>query len=279
MTPVAAVQDKSVTHDMATLKTGLRSMWMSGDYDRFSRYMEGSAREFYDRLEVAPGSRLLDVACGGGQLALIAARDGADVTGVDIALNSVARAAARARGEGLSARFLEGDAEDLPFENGSFDVVVSLIGSMFAPRPERVAAEMLRVCAPGGTIAMANWTAEGFIGRMFKTIASYIAPAGMPSPLLWGSEDKVRERFGKGVAVLRMTRRNYVFDYPFAPEEVVEFFARYYGPTNRAFARLDGEAQARLQQDLVALWAGANEAGDGATVVKAEYLEVVAERA
>jgi hypothetical protein len=150
---------------------------------------------------------------------------------------------------------------------------------MFAPRPERVAAEMLRVCAPGGIIAMGNWTALGFVGRMFRTIASHIAPAGMPSPLLWGNDDKVRERFGKGVAVLKLTRRNYVFDYPFPPEEVVEFFARYYGPTHRAFASLDAGARARLRQDLETLWSGANEAGEGATVVKAEYLEVVAERA
>jgi SAM-dependent methyltransferase len=277
MTMVA--EEKVVTHEMATLKTGLRAMWMSGDYDRFSRYMEGSAREFYDRLDVGPGSRLLDVACGGGQLALMAALDGADVTGVDIAANLVARAAARARGEGLAARFVEGDAEDLPFEDASFDVVTSLIGAMFAPRPERVAAEMLRVCAPGGIIAMGNWTALGFVGRMFRTIASHIAPAGMPSPLLWGNDDKVRERFGKGVAVLKLTRRNYVFDYPFPPEEVVEFFARYYGPTHRAFASLDAGARARLRQDLETLWSGANEAGEGATVVKAEYLEVVAERA
>jgi SAM-dependent methyltransferase len=277
MTMVA--EEKVVTHEMATLKTGLRAMWMSGDYDRFSRYMEGSAREFYDRLDVGPGSRLLDVACGGGQLALMAARDGADVTGVDIAANLVARAAARARGEGLAARFVEGDAEDLPFEDASFDVVTSLIGAMFAPRPERVAAEMLRVCAPGGIIAMGNWTALGFVGRMFRTIASHIAPAGMPSPLLWGNDDKVRERFGKGVAVLKLTRRNYVFDYPFPPEEVVEFFARYYGPTHRAFASLDAGARARLRQDLETLWSGANEAGEGATVVKAEYLDVVAERA
>jgi SAM-dependent methyltransferase len=277
MTMVA--EEKVVTHEMATLKTGLRAMWMSGDYDRFSRYMEGSAREFYDRLDVGPGSRLLDVACGGGQLALMAARDGADVTGVDIAANLVARAAARARGEGLAARFVEGDAEDLPFEDASFDVVTSLIGAMFAPRPERVAAEMLRVCAPGGIIAMGNWTALGFVGRMFRTIASHIAPAGMPSPLLWGNDDKVRERFGKGVAVLKLTRRNYVFDYPFPPEEVVEFFARYYGPTHRAFASLDAGARARLRQDLETLWSGANEAAEGATVVKAEYLEVVAERA
>jgi len=283
MTPVTTAESTtaettSVAHEMARLKTGLRAMWMEGDYDRFSRYMEGTAREIYERLDIAPGSRLLDVACGGGQLALIAAREGVLVTGVDIAPNLVARAAARARGEGLRARFVEGDAEDLPFEDASFDVVTSVVGAMFAPRPERVAAELLRVCAPGGTIAMANWTAEGFVGRMFKTISSYIAPPGMPSPLLWGNEAKVTERLGAGSSDLSLTRRMYLFDYPFPPEEVVEFFARYCGPTHRAFATLDDAARGRLRQDLVALWSGANEAGDGVTVVKAEYLEVVAQR-
>jgi SAM-dependent methyltransferase len=265
--------------DIPQLKTGLRSMWMSGDYDRFSRFMDRSARDFYERLEVAPGSRLLDVACGGGQLALIAAREGADVTGVDIAPNLVARAAARARAEGLRARFEEGDAEALRFEDGTFDVVTSLIGAMFAPRPERVAQELLRVCAPGGTIAMANWTAEGFVGKMFRTIAGFIAPNGMPSPLLWGNEGRVRERLAAGAATLRLTRREYIFDYPFPPAEVVELFRLTYGPTVRAFASLDDVAAERLRRELVDLWTSANLGGNEITIVKAEYLEVVAERA
>jgi ubiquinone/menaquinone biosynthesis C-methylase UbiE len=136
---------------------------MAGDYDRFSRYMEGGAREFYERLQVAPGSRLLDVGCGSGQLALMAAKDGLHVTGVDIAGNLVERARQRAEAEGLTADFREGDAEALPFEDGSFDVVTSLIGAMFAPRPDLVAKELLRVCTPGGILAMANWTPQGFI--------------------------------------------------------------------------------------------------------------------
>jgi SAM-dependent methyltransferase len=240
--------------------------------------MENGAREFYERLEIPPGGSLLDVACGAGQLALIAAREGVNVTGVDIASNLVQRAKARAKAEGLNARFQEADAEDLPFEEGSFDAVVSLVGAMFAPRPERVSRELLRVCAPGGTLAMANWTAEGFVGRMFKTISGFIAPNGMPSPLLWGDELRVRERLGSGVSELRLTRRNYLFDYPFPPEEVVDFFARYYGPTHRAFLTLDGSARERLRGELVALWSSANLAGENDTVVRAEYLEVIAQR-
>ena len=143
--------------------------------------MEQGARTFYEHLDI-PGCRLLDVACGSGQLALSAARDGVDATGVDIAANLVRRAEARAKAEGLKARFVEGDAEALPFEDASFDVVTSLFGAMFAPRPELVAQELLRVCSPGGTIAMANWTAEGFVGQMFKTFARFLAPSGMPAP-------------------------------------------------------------------------------------------------
>jgi len=268
-----------VAPEIDTLKTKLKASWMAGDYDRFSRYMEQDARAFYEQLDVPPGSRLLDVACGSGQLALCAARDGVNVTGVDLAPNLVQRARARAKAEDLNATFLEGDAENLPFEDGSFDVVASLIGAMFAPRPELVARELLRVCAPGGTIAMANWTPEGFVGQMFKTFTRFIAPSGMPAPVLWGKEEVVRERLGHGVCDLRMTRRDYRLSYPFPPAEVVEFFGRYYGPTNRAFASLDKDAGRRLRQELQALWAANNLGDDYVTVVPAEYLEVVAIRA
>src|SRR5574337_923217 len=154
--------------EMDSVKTRLKSIWTAGDYDRFSRYMEGGAREFYDRLNIAPGCRLLDVACGSGQLALMAAKDGIEVTGVDLVATLVERARARAQAEGLRARFEEGDAESLPFPDASFDVVTSLIGAMFAPRPDLVAKELLRVCVPGGTIAMANWTPQGFVGQSTK---------------------------------------------------------------------------------------------------------------
>jgi SAM-dependent methyltransferase len=265
----------AAVEEMDRLKTRLKEIWTAGDYDRFSRYMEGSAREFYERLDIAPGSQLLDVACGSGQLALMAAKDGMEVTGVDIASTLVERARARAQAEGLKVRFEEADAEALPFDDASFDVVVSLIGAMFAPRPDHVAKELLRVCAPGGTIAMVNWTPQGFIGQMFKTIAKFIAPSGMPSPVLWGDEPTVRERLGHGLSQLGLTRRHYRFSYPFPPTEVVEFFRRYYGPINRAFASLHDEGQTRLQRELETLWAAHNRAGADCTTVFAEYLEVI----
>ena len=266
--------------DIDALKTRLKATWMDGNYDYFSRFMESSASEFLDRLDVETGASLLDVACGSGQLGLIAARRGARVTGVDIASNSILAARGRAASEGLDARFDEGDAEALPYADASFDIVATIFGAMFAPRPELVAAELLRVCRPGGTIAMGNWTKEGFIGRMFKTFARFIAPPGMPSPVLWGDETVVAQRFGAGVSNLRLTRVNYRFDYPFAPAGVVEFFREYYGPTTRAFAALGEADRSALRAALVDLWTTHNQATDAArTIVDAEYLEVVAVRA
>jgi 2-polyprenyl-3-methyl-5-hydroxy-6-metoxy-1,4-benzoquinol methylase len=265
--------------EMEGLKGRLKQIWAAGDYDRFSRYLEGSAREFYERLNPAPGSKLLDVGCGSGQLALMAAKDGLDVTGVDIAENWVERARARARAEGLHATFEQADAEALPYEDASFDVVVSLIGAMFAPRPDLVAHELLRVCTPGGTVAMANWTPQGFVGQMFKTVAKFIAPSGMPSPTLWGNEATVRERLGNGLSELRLTRRAYTFSYPFPPAEVVEFFRLYYGPTHEAFAALEGESRDRLRKELEGLWSAHNRGGHDTTTVLGEYLEVIGIRA
>ena len=266
------------THEMNNLKQRLKATWMTGDYDLFSRYMETDARLFFHRIGVAPGARMLDVGCGAGQLALIAARAGAQVTGCDIATNWVERARARAKAEGLSATFDEGDAEGLPYGDASFDVVASLIGAMFAPRPELVASELKRVCKPGGKIAMANWTPQGFVGQMFKIVAKFIAPSGMPSPVLWGDEATVHDRLGNGVVEVRCARRFYEFDYPFEPEEVADFFRDHYGPVSRAFASLDDAGQARLREELATLWASNNRAEGGRTLVDAEYLEVIATR-
>ena len=277
---MSATVTTAATADIDALKTRLKATWMAGNYDYFSRFMESSAVEFLDRLGVEAGASLLDVACGSGQLALIAARRGIRVTGIDIATNSILAARGRAASEELDARFDEGDAEDLPYADASFDVVASIYGAMFAPRPEQVAAEMLRVCRPGGTIAMANWTKEGFIGKMFKIFARFIAPPGMPSPVLWGDESVVRERFGAGVSNLRLTRVSYRFDYPFEPAGVVEFFREYYGPSTRAFAALGEAEAAALRKELTDLWSSHNEANDGSrTIVDAEYLEVVGVRA
>src|SRR4028119_2270677 len=232
-----------MTSEMESLKGRLKATWMAGDYGHFAKYLEPGALEFLKRLPVQAGTRLLDVACGAGQISIPAARAGARVTGVDIATNSIEQARARAQEEGLDARFEEGDAEMLPYEDASFDLVTSLFGALFAPRPDRVASELVRARRPGGRIVMGNWTPEGFVGQMFKVIGKHVPPpALMPSPLLWGDEATVRERLSEGVAELGLTKRQYPFHYPFPPSEVVEHFRTYYGPMNRALNTQIGRA-------------------------------------
>ena len=272
----ATITDASLTPEMQSLKSRLKTTWMDGTYDYFSRFMESGSEEFFKRLNLPVGSTLLDVACGSGQISLIAARAGLRATGVDIATNLILAAQGRAASEGLNVRFEEGDAEALPCPAASFDAVVSMYGAMFAPRPQLVAAELVRVCRPGGMIAMANWTREGFIGQMFKTFARFIAPPGMPSPVLWGDEGTVAERLGEGMSDLRQRRVSFRFDYPFSPAEVVEFFRKNYGPTTRAFASLEPSQQEALRSELIELWSSQNQSGDPhRTVVDGEYLEVV----
>ncbi len=214
-----------------------------------------------------------------GQLTLPAARKGIQVTGLDLAANLVQQARAKAAAEGLTIQVDEGDAENLPYPDASFDIVMSLIGSMFAPRPELVASEMIRVCRPGGKIIMGNWTPAGHIGQMFKVIGKHVPPPPlMPSPLKWGDEETVRARFKDGVKDLRLTRRMYPIEYPFPPSDVVEFFRTYYGPTLRAFAALDAGGQAALRRDLEQLWSDHNKVTGDTTRIESEYLEVIGVR-
>ena len=265
--------------EMETLKSRLKSMWMAGDFGQIAKQIETSAQEFIDRLELKPGDRVLDVACGSGNLSIPAAHAGAIVTGVDIAPNLLEQGRARAAAENLSIQFDEGDAESLPYDAAAFDVVVSMYGAMFAPRPELVASELVRVCRPGGRIAMANWTPEGHIGQMFKATGKHVPPpANMPSPIKWGDEETVRERLRDGIAELKLTKRMCRFELPFSPAEVVEHFRTYYGPTQRAFEALDTNGQAALRTDLERLWSENNQATDNTTRVDGEYLEVLATR-
>ena len=271
-----------MTPEMEALKARLKATWMSGDYGHFATYLLPGALDFLSRIPIEPGMHILDVASGAGQTAIPMARAGANVTGVDIATNLIEQARARAQAETLNVRFEEADAEMLPFEDASFDVVLSLIGAMFAPRPELVAAEFKRVCKPGGKIIMGNWTPSGFVGQMFKVLGKHVPPpALMAPPVQWGDEETVRERFREGISHLTLHRRMYPFHYPFPPSQVVEFFRKYYGPTHKAFAALASysfEKENALRKDLEQLWTDYNTATDGTTSLEAEYLEVIAIR-
>ena len=272
--------ETGATSELAALKTKLRATWIAGDFGQIAKYYTDGAEAFVNRLNLVPEMTVLDVACGTGNVALPAARAGAVVTGVDIAPNLVEQARENARGEGLKIQFDEGDAEALSYNDASFDVVATMFGAMFAPRPDLVVAELKRVTRPGGLITMANWTPAGFIGKMFKIVATHVPPPpGMPSPVLWGVEETVRERFGEGISKLDTNSQNIRWVFPFSPAEVVEHFRLYYGPAQKAFGLLDENTQQALRADLEKLWSENNQATDGTTVVDAEYLEVRAVRA
>lgn len=263
------------------LAAGMRAAWTAGDFGQIARYDTQGGPDLVRRLGLAAGERALDVACGTGNFALPAVRAGAVVTGLDFAPNLLAQARSRAAAEGLDIRFDEGDAEALPYADGAFDTVVSMFGAMFAARPERVAAELVRVCRPGGRVVMTNWTPGSIIGQLGALVGRYAPPPPMLAPpVLWGVEATARERLREGVDGVRIERRRYPLAFPFGPPEVAELFIRHLGAIQRAYATLDADRQAAFRRDLTALWTERNRAADGTTTrVDAEYLEVLATRA
>jgi SAM-dependent methyltransferase len=264
------------------LKQNLRAMWMAGDFGVVAKTIAAGGEEFIKRLAIPAGSRVLDVACGTGNLAVPLARSGCIVTGLDIAPNLLEQARDRAKSEGLNIAFDEGDAEQLPYADGSFDAVVSMFGAMFAPRPEVVAAEMARVLKPGGLLAMANWDPQSFTGEMFRLSSKHVPPPpGVPPPVLWGDETVIRQRLQSSFKDVQTESTPIDFDMPMNPAGAVNFFRTYFGPTKMQFSRLDPAGQEAMAADLEALWSKANKAPDPAshTLVHNRYLQVKATRA
>ena len=263
------------------VKEKMRAAWMAGDFGVVAKTIAVCAESFVERLPIAPGMRLLDVACGTGNVALPAARRGAHVTGVDIAHHLLLQARSRAQAEALDITFDEGDAEQLSYPDASFDLVTSMFGAMFAPRPSLVAAEFARVLRPGGLLAMANWNPESFSGQMFAVSARHVPGApGLPPPVLWGDEATVRERLQANFTSIETELVPVDFDLPVNPLGAVNFFRQFFGPILVAFSRLDESGQAALSDDLEQLWAGANTASNPAehTLVPNQYLQVTARR-
>ena len=266
--------------ELNALKSRLKDTWSSGDFGQIGRAHARGNVEFVERLSIEPGMKVLDVACGAGTASIAAALAGAEVTGVDIAQNLIDQAIANAEQAGVTARFEVGDAEDLPYEDGGFDLVMTMFGAMFAPRPDVTASELKRVCKSGGVIAMGNWTPDSFTGQTFKLNAKYNPPpAEIPAPVLWGTEAVVRERFSDGISDLQLTRRKIFFEFPFGPTEVADHFLKYFGPTQKTFESLDGAGQESLRSELVELWTAHNQATDERTKVESEHLEVIAKKA
>jgi SAM-dependent methyltransferase len=260
---------------LAELKQRMKASWMAGDFGQIAKRLANGAEDFITRLNLKPGMQVLDVGCGTGNQSLPAARTGATVTGVDISTNLLEQARQRAAAENLEIQFDEGDAEQLPYGDAQFDVVLSMFGAMFAPRPERVIGEFKRVCRPGGLIAMANWAPDSFVGKSFQVTGHHVPPPpGVVPPVLWGDDTVVRQRFGSGVH-LQLNKRVVLFDMPnTTAENAVDFFREYFGPTKIAFSRLDLAGQQRMRNDLIAHWASNNTGDSNHIKVHAEYLEI-----
>ena len=266
------------TPDLAAVKARQQVAWTSGDYHAVAAQIVPIAERLVQAADLPAGARVLDVAAGSGNASLAAARCGCEVTGLDYVPELLERGRLRAAAEGLPVSFVEGDAEALPYADASFDAVLSVVGVMFAPDQERAAAELVRVCRPGGTIALANWTPASFVGGIFRTVGKHVPPpAGLRPPGQWGTRERLAELIGGAVTDLRITEREYVFRYRSAAE-FTDFFRVNYGPVRKAFETLDEAGQAQLHADLTAL-ATEHDRGPGPSVaIPSQYLEVIATR-
>ena len=266
------------TADLDAVKARQRGAWSSGDYAVVGTTLQIVGEDLCEALDIRAGQRVLDVAAGNGNASLAAARRWCDVVATDYVPALLDRARERAAAERLNIEFREADAEALPFDAGSFDVVVSTFGVMFTPDQEKAAAELIRVCRPGGKIGLANWTPDGFIGQLFKTIGKHLPPAaGVRSPALWGTSPRIREMFEPQAASIISQPRNFVFRYR-SPQHWIDTFKTYYGPLLKAFAALEPGAQSALASDLEALIDRFNRSGDASMVVPSEYLQIVITR-
>jgi ubiquinone/menaquinone biosynthesis C-methylase UbiE len=262
-----------VTIDLAAIKSRQQMAWGSGDYAVVGTTLQIVGEQLCEALDLRAGQKVLDVAAGNGNASLAAARRWCDVVASDYVPALLERARERANAERLSIEFREADAEALPFSEASFDVVVSTFGVMFTPDQDRAAAELVRVCKRGGKVGLANWTPDGFIGQLFKTIGKHLPPPqGAKSPALWGTRARLAELFEH--ASIEAAQKHFVFRYR-SPEHWLEIFKTYYGPVLKAFAALTQSEQSALQRDLMNLVDQFNRAEDGSVVVPSEYLEIV----
>ena len=277
MSAAVALQTAPVQPDLAAVKARQQGAWSSGDYAIVGTTLQIVGENLCEALDLRPGSKVLDVAAGNGNATLAAARRWCDVTSTDYVRTLLDNGRDRAAAERLKVDFREADAENLPFADKSFDVVMSTFGVMFTADQDKAASELLRVCRSGGKIGMANWTPEGFIGQLFKTLGKHVTPpAGVKSPALWGTRARLDEMFGSA-AEIDAQPRMFVFRYK-SPEHWLDVFKTFYGPMLKAFAALDAARQSALRNDLLALVRQFNRATDGTMVVRSEYLEVVVTR-
>lgn len=261
--------------DFAAVKGKQQAAWSAGDYAVIGTTLQIVGESLCEAVDLRAGERVLDVAAGNGNATLAAARRWCDVVSTDYVPALLERGRARAGAEGLPVKFEQADAENLPYPDHSFDVVLSTFGVMFTPDQEKAAAEMARVCKPGGRIGLANWTPSSFIGELFRLMGRYLAPAaGVKPPSLWGTEERLRELFGNRLESMAVERKDFVFRYRSAAHWL-EVFRTFYGPMQKAFGALDSTTQESLATDLIALAESFNRATDGSLMARGEYLEVV----
>jgi ubiquinone/menaquinone biosynthesis C-methylase UbiE len=274
MTTIIECVPKVAMPDLKAIKAKQQAAWSSGDYAIVGTTLQIVGEQLAEALDLRAGQKVLDVAAGNGNATLAAARRWCDVTSTDYVESLLARGRQRAEAEGLKVTFQRADAEALPFADGSFDAVMSTFGGMFSPDQGRTASEMLRVCRPGGRIGLANWTPDGFIGQMFKTIGKHVPPpAGLKSPALWGTTEWMEKAFRAGASSLIAQPRNFVFRYRSA-EHFLDVFRRFYGPMLKAFETLPETGRAPLSRDIIDLIGRFNISGEKTMVVPSEYLEV-----
>ncbi len=276
--PTTGQASDTAQPDLGAVKARQHATWSSGDYAVVGTTLQIVGEQLCEALDVRAGQRVLDVAAGNGNASLAAARRWCDVTATDYVPALLGRARERAAADRLQIEFREADAEALPFQDSSFDAVVSTFGVMFTPDQDKAAAELIRVCRPGGKIGLANWTPEGFIGQIFKTIGKHLPPpAGVKPPALWGTKARIHEMFETQASSIHIEPRNFVFRYR-SPEHWLQIFKTYYGPMLKAFAALEPMAQAALTGDIMAQIERFNRSGDAGMVVPGEYLEIVVTR-
>jgi SAM-dependent methyltransferase len=274
----AVISNSIPVVDLAAVKHKQQAAWSTGDYAVVGTTLQIVGESLCEALDLRAGERVLDVAAGNGNATLAAARRWCDVVSTDYVPALLERGRARASADGLPVHFEPADAENLPYTDHSFDVVLSTFGVMFTPDQEKAAAEMARACKPGGRIGLANWTPTSFIGELFKLMGQYLTPtAGVKSPALWGTEARLQELFGKNIDTVAIKHRNFVFRYHSAAHWL-EVFRTFYGPMHKAFGALDAERQEALAADLIALAERFNRATDGTLVAPSEYIEVVIKR-
>ena len=263
------------TPDLKAIKAKQQVSWSSGDYAIIGTTLQIVGEQLAEAMDLRAGQTVLDVAAGNGNVSLAAARCWCEVTSTDYVESLLARGRRRAEAEGLKIKFQIADAEDLPFPDASFDAVVSTFGGMFSPDQDRTAEELVRVCKPGGRVGLANWTPEGFIGQMFKTIGKYLPPpTGVKSPAIWGTRSWVETTFRAAASTIAAEPRLFVFRYRSA-QHFLEIFRTYYGPMLKAFEALEGGSRKALARDIIDLVGRFNTSGDQTMVVPSEYLEVV----